>query len=189
MKIDSALKEFTEKYNSEMIESIDDVSKNFGYNISGYKMPVVNINESVNNFKIFMEGYLDYEKKYVGNYPTPHERVVEQTNAFIESAELFKEEKIPYSEIPNYVKSYVEGIKTLSDMTDKVKEGLMECGTDIEYIGDVNSFVDKFTERMQESFYPVMDQILWASGYNARQRLSKAGTSTAATKNSTPVFI
>lgn len=189
MKIDSALKEFTERYDREMIESIDDLSKNFGYNINKYTIPVVNINESVNKFKTFMEGYLDFEQKNVDNYPVDHKTVVEQTNNFINSDELFNEEKLLYSELPEYVKSYVEAIKTVSDLTDSVKLGLMECGSDSDHVADVNSFVDAFTERMQTKFYPVMDQILWASGYNARQRLSKAGTSTAANPKSTPVFI
>lgn len=189
MKTDSAIKEFTEKYNREMIESIDSLSNRTGYKENKLTMPVVNLTEATHNFDVFMRGYADYKKKHIGDTSLSNEEIFENTNAFINKPDMFTEDKVLIVNLPGYIQSYLESVDTISKTADDIKSDMTESGVDMESIGAVNGFVDSFVERMQEQFYPVMDRILWASGYNARQRLSKAGTSTAAKQNPTPIFI
>ena len=186
MKIDSALKEFTEKYNQAMFEAVDDLSKNFGYNANGYKFICVNITESTEMFKKYLEGFCDYKIKATGEQPT-REQILAKTNEFIES-NLFKDVAIPYKKLPEFIESYVTSIKEITETTDNIKSQLTEAGVDPEDIGEVNKYVDSFVEKMQESFYPVMDKIIWASGYNTRQRLS-ATYMKENKNNSKPIFI
>ena len=189
MKTDSAVKEFTEKYNREMLESIDELSNRRGYKENKLTMPVVNLTEATHKFDIFMRGYADYKKKHIDGDSLSNDQIFENTNTFINDPGMFTEDAIMITNLPGYIKTYFESVNTIGSMADEIKNDMTESGVDLESVGAVNGFVDSFMERMQGKFYPVMDQILWASGYNARQRLSKAGTSTAATNNSKPVFI
>ena len=189
MKIDSAIKEFTEKYDHEMIESIDGLTRELGYSANGYTMPVFAIKESVDAFVTFMEGYADYKIKHSDDKDAiSQEKILEQTSEFIDK-QCFAEKTITYPEVSSYVKEYIDSIKILSDTTNKVKAQMMDESVDPEYVGDVNSMIDEFTEKMQSKFYPVMEKMLWASGYNARRRLARAGKETANKSNPAPIFI
>lgn len=188
MKIDKSLKEFTERYNKEMLESVDAMSKELGYRVNNYKMVATNINESVGDFKTFLEGYADYKiKELKEGTQLTQEKIMEQTKDFIDQT-LFKEAAVPYPELPNFIRSYTEGIKTIIDTTNNVKRLMTEAGVDATYVGDVNTMVDQFSEKMDNQFHAVMEKVLWASGYNSRQRLSKAETAKRK-DNQKPVFI
>lgn len=189
MKIDSAIKEFVESYDSEMLESIDIMSKELRYSANRCKFPVFNLNESVSAFVIFLEGYGDYKIKHLNDEnKIGRDEIMENTKKFIES-ECFKEAGILYPEIPNFIKSYTDAIKTLSETTDKVKSAMTSNEVDYESVGDVNEMVDCFTEKMQEKFHPIMEKMLWASGYNARRKLSMVGKTTSVKGNNEPIFI
>lgn len=188
MKIDKSLKEFTERYNKEMLESIDAMSKELGYRVNNYNMVATNMSESVASFKEFLEDYGKHKIEELTKGATfTQEKIMERTNDFI-NQELFKEAAVPYSKLPEFVTSYIEGVKAIIETTDKVKRDMTEAGVDAEYVGDINEMVDRFSERMDESFNIVMEKMLWASGYNSRQRLSKAGTAKKK-DNQKPVFI
>lgn len=189
MKIDSALIEFTEKYSPAMLESIDKMSNELGYQANGYKMVLFNLTESVNAFSDFLKGYKDYQIKFVGqDLPLPQSEIFERTEKFINSEDNFKESAVKYHDLPAFIKSYVESIKIISDTTDMIKSEMTEAGVNPEYIGDTNQLVDQFTEKLQDEFYPVMEKMLWASGYNAGQRLANAGRA-ASTRKTEPIFI
>ena len=186
MKIDSAIKEFTEKYNQDMMQSIDDLSNNFGLNANRKTISVVNMKESVELFKEYLDGYKDY---YISNpeQKLSKEDVIDRTKKFVENG-CFESVDIFYKEIPTFVSSYIEGINSLSEMTNNVKRVMTEANIDSEIIGDVNDIVDTFTESMQNNFYTIIEKMLWASGYNASQHLAKVGRETT-TKSSKPIFI
>ena len=189
MKIDSAIKEFTEKYDQEMLESIDRVSKELGYEVNGYTVPAFNLNEAVTSFVSFLEGYGDYKVKNINNEKAEsQEKILEQTENFIKEG-CFKEAAIKYPDIPDFIKGYVESIKILLDTTDKVKSYMSEADVNPTYVGDVNQMVDQFTEAMQDRFYPVMEKMLWASGYNARRALAKSGKAPEKKVSQNPIFI
>lgn len=174
MKIDSAIKNFSEKYNRDMITSIDHISKDRALNLKGATINLHNMAESVNSFVMFLEGYSGYLITNIGKPEiSPHEVIKENFNAFIKSDENFKEASVKYSDLPAYVQSYVEGINKILESVDKVKREMSEAEIYTEAIADVNDFVDSFMDRMDESFSSDMDQMLWASGYNSAMRLFK----------------
>lgn len=169
MRIDNAIKEFVEKYDEEAIKSIDTISKNRGLELMGQKIDVFTLKESFDAFNTYLKGYSMYKTGNLTNDgSTPHNLICERTNIFIQN-NLFKEKSIPYSELPDFVKSYVEGVKTLLETVDSVKLDMMEADVPAEEIGCINEFVDSFMDKLHESFDPTMDRILWASGYNARK--------------------
>lgn len=173
MIIERAIKNFTENYNQEMMSSIDKMSKEIGYKANKYKLPAFNINESTNLFKVFIEGYADYKNKNVDNKDAvTQEEIKKNVTNYIESM-LFKDQDILYTDIPKYIESYIESINTMYNVINDTKRSMMENSVDQDAIGDVNLFVDEFVERMESKFNPIMDKILWASGYNASQRLAK----------------
>lgn len=184
MIIEKAIREFTEKYNDEMIMSIDKLSKELGYKENGFTMNAVDIKESTDQFKTFIEGYADYQKKNIDNDKAESlEAIKEQTNKFIDK-KLFNETKVPYPELPAFVESYINSINDMQAAMENVKYDMMVTGVNQDAIGLVNEFVDIFTEKMQGRFYPIMENVLWASGYKANERLSKDYNRTKA-----PIFL
>lgn len=189
MKIDSALKEFTEKYNADMMSSIDKMSNELAYEANGYTFPLFNLKESVDSFIQFLEGYGKFHIDNNGKLPVSQEHILEQTEKFISDEKtMFIETAVKYKEIPEFITEYVNSIRKINDATNKVKSNMIIEGIDNKYIGDTNIIVESFTEKLQDKFYPVMEKMLWASGYTSSQRLANAGKS-AKTTETRPVFI
>lgn len=171
MKIDSAVRVFTEKYDTQAMRSIDEVSKEFGLNINGHNIKLFNMNESFDLFRRYLRGYSDYKINNIENEKaSPHSAICEAVDRFIDT-QLFHEKDIKYCDLPAFVKGYVEGVSQLLGDIDHLKEAMMEAGVDLDEVGSVNDFVDKFMESLDAAFDPAMDKILWASGYNAQKAL------------------
>lgn len=173
MKIDFALKEFTEKYDREAMESVETISKDFGLNIHKHTIKLFDMKESFDIFSKYLRSYATYVTENVNNpQASPRESILASVDKFIAS-KLFNESEVVYSELPAFVESYVSGIKDLNSTIDEAKNTILNCeGADPVFAGDVNDFVEKFMTRLDESFTPAMDKILWASGYNSKQKLS-----------------
>lgn len=173
MKIDNLLKEFTETYDRDSLESIDNISNDFSLKVSNSKINLVNLNESFDKFKKYLRGYSEYKiNKSNEAKQVTRDEIYESMNNFVDT--LFKtEEAIPYNEVSNYIKSYIENVNDLIKETETIKTHMEDSNVDLSEVGDVNDFVDVFVDHLQEAFSPSMDKILWASGYNAKQRLSK----------------
>lgn len=171
MIIDSAVKEFMEKYNREAIESIDKISENYGLNINNYKIKLFNLKESFDKFQQYIKGYASYKVENLNNEKaSPQNAITERTHIFINDG-IIEPKEFKYSELPSFVESYVNGINTLLETIDEVKELMTDGNVDQSAIGDINEYVDLFMTKINESFEPAMDKILWASGYNSRQAL------------------
>jgi hypothetical protein len=174
MIIDNAIKDFLEKYDEESMKFIDVISKDFGLNITGQTLPGFNIQESFDTFGKYLEGYCDYIIKNAGNdNRSSDETINESVDTFI-NTQLFSECKLKYSELPSFVKSYTEGVKSLTSTINKVKEDLVMEGFQQES-ANVNKYSDKFMIKMNEAFEPCMDKILGASGYKTKKRFEKLG--------------
>lgn len=192
MKIDSAIKEFLEKYDTEAIRSIDELAQDLSLTRQKAKMPAFNLQEGIDTFIEFLEGYANYKIENINNEKaSPHEAIVEHTKLFI-SGKLFKEttetgedEEILIESIPKFVESYIKGIPNVISTIDKLKAAMLESGTDLESIAVINDFADDFMESLHERFDPVMDKILWASGYNSKIALRNA----VPKPKETPVFL
>lgn len=185
MIIDSAIKTFLEKYDREAIDSINNVSKDLGAIHNKYTIKGFNINEAFNKFQDYIKGYASYKIENINNPDaSPQSAIIESVQRFIDT-QLFEEKDLLYPELPTFVESYVNGIESLISTIEDVKHTMMESDIDGEYIGNVNEFADKFMIKLHESFDPVMDKILWASGYNSKRALSNAGK----VKSENPVFL
>lgn len=171
MKIDSAIQNFLEKYDAESMDSIDRVSGELGLRASGSTIPVFNIKESFDRFDEYLRGYGQYKIENIENpKASPQETIRENVASFINN-HIFECAEIQYPKLPEFVQTYLEGISSLLETIDGVKHDMMVEGVDMEAVGDVNDFTDHFMDKLQEHFDPAMDRILWASGYNAHQRM------------------
>ena len=184
MKIDSAIKEFSEKYDRDAIESIDNISKDYALSISESTIKVFNISESFDIFTQYIKGYSLYKVENVNNpEASSQDEIKESVEKFI-NTRIFKETSIKYPELPSFVIGYINGVNSLCEAVDAIKRDMTDGNIDPEHIGDINEFVDMFMTKLHESFDPAMDRILWASGYNSRKQLFEKNPKPAA-----PVFL
>lgn len=171
MIIDSAIQVFSEKYDREAIQSIEEISKERGLVLNRATIKAFNMNESFNTFSQYLKEYANYKVENQNNEKaSPQDVIRESVDKFIKS-QLFKESDILYSDLPDFVMGYVEGIQTLSEAVDEAKRTLSYADIDPEAIGDVNEFADRFMDALHESFDPTMDKILLASGYTSKKKL------------------
>ena len=170
MKIDSAIQTFLEKYDKEAMESIEEASHQFGRVYRKDTIKLFNLTESINMFNQWLKGYAKFHIDEVGNRPTIEE-ITESCTRFLNGDDMFKETAVTFDKFPSFVKGYIESINKTIDTIDNIKSEMMEAGVDGETIGAVNTFADMFMDKLNESFDPAMDNLLWASGYNARKSL------------------
>lgn len=185
MKLDNAIKIFIERYNRDIIQSIDNISKDYALNISDSKIKVFNLNESFNIFNEYIKGYASYKIENVNNpNASSQDTIKESVKKFIDN-NIFKEECIKYSELPSFITGYANGINLLNETVDNIKRDMADSDVDQEHIGDINEFCDMFIDKFHESFDPAMDKILWASGYNSRKKIFENNDN----KLKAPVFL
>ena len=173
MKTDSAIRVFSEKYDRTAIQSIDDISKDIGLVANGHTIKAFNLSESFKIFEEFLRGYGNYKVEHIGDDKASSQDVIRDNFSKFTDTSIFKEASVKYGDLPAFVRSYVEGVESLSETANEVKGQMIDAGVATEAVGDVNDFVDHFMDRLQESFDPTMEKILWASGYNAHQRMNK----------------
>lgn len=177
MKIDTALHVFSEKYDREAIESIERISSQLGLQMNGYTVKAFNLTEAFNRFSEYLQGYGAYKAENVDNpKASTQDAIKENVSKFIDGY-VFEEKDVKCTDLPGFVRGYVEGITSLIETVDAVKSTMLDAGVAQEAVGDVNDFVDCFMDKLQESFDPAMNRILWASGYNARQRMKDVKSS------------
>ncbi len=187
MKIDSAIKDFSERYDREAITSIDTISRDHALVNQNATIKLFKITESFDAFCEYLQGYASYKIENANNEKaSPQNVICESVDKFI-STQLFEACDIRYPGLPSFVKGYVDGIRKLTETVDEVKGRMMDADVATEAVGDVNTFVDHFMDRLSESFDPAMDRILWASGYNSRKALF--GPKKNDPKPEVPVFI
>lgn len=171
MKIDSAVRQFTEKYDRAAMESIEELGNDYTLNITEQKMKLFNIQESFDTFREYLKAYADYKIKNQNNdQASPPDVIRESVKRFINS-ELFKETDTLYKNVPAFVESYVSGINDVDQTVHDVKTVMTESGIPAEEVGEINNICDQFMDRLNESFDSAMDSILLASGYKSRKRL------------------
>lgn len=172
MKSDTAIKEFLEKYDERSIQSIDAFSKRFGPKVNRKKFKLFNLKECFDNFEDYLKGYARYKIENVNNdKASPQSAIEERTKVYIEGITKNKDMEVLYEQIPSFVKSYAEGIKSLNETVDEVKHIMSVNDIDPTLIGVVNEFTDQFVTVVTESFDEVMDRLLWSSGYRSNQIL------------------
>ena len=138
MKIDSALQKFSEKYDRAAIQSIENISKDFGLVTQKRTIKGFNINEGFEDFKDFLTKYSKYKVENMNNpKATPQSMICERVETNTRD-EIFKETQMLYNDIPAFVESYLSGVQQLTATADKIKTSMLESGVDVNSIGDVN---------------------------------------------------
>ncbi|MDE7345126.1 MAG: hypothetical protein K2N48_00100 [Muribaculaceae bacterium] len=172
MKLDNAVRIFTEKYDAEAMGSIDQLSNEFGLVANRHTMPAIALQEAFDKFGAYLEGYGQYKIRCMNDpKASSQEHIKEATEKFMGT--LLGKTDLPYAEVANFVKSYAEGVQKMIPRVEAVKSAMMEANVDAECIGDVNTFADQFMEKVDAAFYPVMESILLASGYTTHKALSR----------------
>jgi hypothetical protein len=184
MKIDTALKSFTEKYDKKAIQSIDDISKEFGLVINRKKISGgFNLHESFKLFSQCLNSYLEYK------LANPKEDEEHSNSEIIQDfketgLKLFKDCDIKYSDFPILIKGYIEGVNTLKNTVDSIKGVLIENEIDQNSISVINELTDIFITEFHNRYDPLMERILKMSGYTYNKILSKKNE-----KKMKPVFL
>ena len=172
MNAQQSLKFFSDRYNEEMISSIESLSNELGVQYHKCRIVGANLSESVNEFKDFITNYVKYKKENINNVDASPQKAIYESAINNISSELFSPADLFYKDFPSYIESYLTGIQEVDKLCDQGKQELMEAGVDIDSVGAIEEFASLFYRRLNESFYPVVDRMVNASGYTARQNLS-----------------
>jgi hypothetical protein len=172
MKLDSAIKSFTEKYDKEAIQSIEDISKEFGLVVNGITIKEgFNLQESFELFTEFLNNYCDYKIKHPKeDENNPNEKLIQRIEESIKN-DLFVKCDVKYSDLPIFVEEYINGINTLISNIDSIKQKFIENDIDQNYITTINECVDLFINEFNKYYDPFMDRVLKASGYHSKKIL------------------
>lgn len=184
MKIDSALKTFTERYDAEAMAYVDSLSNDFSLQVSRSTMEAADIEKAFNTFGTYLEGYAKYMKEHAEDPKRSSREAIRNTTTNLIQNKLFESVKLPYGNVAKFVRGYLDGVKGLLEKVETIKTGMTESGVPAEAVGDVNDFVDEFMEATDNAFYPIMERILRASGYTTTMNLSGRGP-----KKEEPVFL
>ena len=173
MKLDKAIKNFTEKYDRTAMQYIEKVSSEFGLVYNKQSIPAFNMSEAFNKFEEYIEGYSDYKIRLMSDDTLknlPYEEITETTKKWCES--VFKDSELAYNDIPTFIESYINGVNSLIGVIESNKKQLMEEDVNSKDIGAINEYADIFMDALDSKFESVMDKILMASGYTSTQRLN-----------------
>lgn len=178
MNIDNALQEFTEKYDRDAIKSIDDISKEIGLVQNKYTIDAFNMNEAFDSFTKYLKGYACFieqaaksnDKAAKTMEHTKKPEVDDSFKRYIDT-ECVKEQKLTYDQLPEFVEAFLIGVQQLSSDVTEIQESLDNIDADQETIGGINEYANEFLESVWNQMNPVMDKILWASGYNSNKKL------------------
>lgn len=183
MKIDNAIKEFLEKYNRGMMDSINELANEWGLNIKDYKITLFNINEAFDRFNEYVNKCCKYIIEESNNKnSSPYKVIYEAGMGYIDT-QLFEDTENKYNEIPKFIESYISGINNTIKNINECISNLKSEDIDPQYIGMITEYTDKFIDEMNNRFHPMMEKFLNMSGYNTNEVLK--GNST---KNK-PVFL
>lgn len=171
MKLYNLIDDFFNKYNKNMIESIDNMSTDPSNKLTRGKMKLFNVNESIDNFNKYLQGYCKYK---IDNKDNPEassqDTIMEAVDKFINDNKP-KEVDIKYTDVSDNISKYLENINTTIDNINNVTSSMVENNINNNDIACINKIVDDFTNTFVECIDDNMDRILWASGYNSRQKL------------------
>ena len=167
---------FFERYSPEAIRSIDRMSGDLTLQMSKFK--AFTFDDGSSKFLEYVDGYADYKMERVEEtdkrYQT-NEAILEHTKSFVRD-DLIRETKLPFKQASTFVENVLKHLGSLPGKAEEVQTRLMEAGLDNESVGTVIEIVDDYATYLYESVCPVIDRLLWASGYNSAQRFKPGQT-------------
>ena len=169
MILDKALQTFKEKYDREAVESVITLSHDRSLYMSSFK--AFNIQEAVNQFIEYMDGYVKYRVDNDGKSDVKSNNVItEHTKSFIQT-KLFVEDVIPFNNATGFIQEYIDGIGRVLENVNNNQSTLMISIDDNESTGCIIEYADAFIENMNTRFYPIMEHLLQSSGYYTKKIL------------------
>lgn len=178
MKIDNLVQEFCEKYDRDAIKSIEDISTDIGLNQNNVTIKGFNMKEAFESYTAYLKGYAEFmelaavkgsnEEKTMQN--SSEDEVSKSFEKYIDT-QVIKEASLVYRDLPSFVTSFISGSQKLVQDIEEIKESMLNANVSNDLVGDINVYTDKFVDKLVESMNPVMNEILWASGYNSKKKL------------------
>lgn len=177
MRIDNAINEFCEKYDRDAMKSIEDISSEIGL-VNNVTIKGFNMNEAFTSYTAYLKGYAEFmelatvegSKEAKTMEKSSNDEIAKSFDKYI-NTKVINEEVLTYDKLPQFISSFIEGVNNLNDEIKTIKVSMFEADVSNEIIGSVNDFTDKFIDKVVESMDPVMNEILWASGYNSKKKL------------------
>lgn len=171
MNISEILTEFTEKYDREFMEFVENHSENIGVSYHKLGFNGYNIIRAIDQFKSFIENYTDYKITHQNDTKaTPQDIVVERVKHDIDDG-LFVEGKVLYSEAPHIVGSYIHGLQAIEKLEESCKKKMFESGVDHQSIGDLSTFIEQFITKLNTHMDVLMETFGKGSGYYSTKAL------------------
>lgn len=179
MTKDRMISDFIQTYDRAMMESVEEVSKEFGLVIHNHTIEVNDITEAKNTFCEFVNDF----SKYRLNVERPNismDEIKHHTENMIKT-EMFNVTRWKYKDLPIYVESYLNSIKEIDSFVEDCRFKLFHADANQEDMGFLTEATELFYDEMKNKFDSSMDKILTASGYKSKKILSE--------KTKTPVFL
>ena len=178
MRIDNVINEFCEKYDRDAMKSIEDISSEIGLVQNNITIKGFNMNEAFKSYTAYLKGYAEFmelaavegSKEAKTMEKSSYDEVAKSFDKYIDT-KVINEEALTYDKLPQFISSFIEGVRALNEDVKTIKDCMFEADVPNELIGNVNDYTDKFIDKVVESMDPVMNEILWASGYNSKKKL------------------
>jgi len=175
MYLNESIKCLFNKYDKAAFESLDELSNNQAYKIKELFTEGVNLNEAFETFNTYIEGYIQYKLQSVEN---PSEKImplktITENAHYLVDNKLFFNSRILYTDVKNYIESYMNGVNKVMKTIDDGKVKLFEANIDNESIGALDEFSEYFIDKLNDKFYPFIEKMLWASGYTGKKKMQE----------------
>lgn len=165
MIADTAVRDFTERYDEEAIKSIDEMVNDIGVTYRLDKVKSFMMKETFDMFNEYLDGYKQYvlkDKYDIGD--KSKEEIINSMKALFK-AEGFKDKVLFCKDANKFIKCYIEGCKNIVNKVDNIQSELIQNNATDEEIGNINEYTDVFMESMNNKFNSVMTSLLRESGY------------------------
>lgn len=181
MTKDRILSEFVDTYDRTMMESVENISKEFGLVIHNHTIDVNDINEAKNNFCEFVNDFTKYKMNETKNTKNVSLDEIRTHTKNMVTTEMFNTAKWRYKDLPAYVESYVNLISEVDKFVEECRVKLFEYEANQDDIGFLTEATELFYDTMKSKFDSSMDKILTASGYKSKKAISE--------KTKSPIFL
>jgi len=176
MTVNEILSEFTEKYDREFMEYVEDCASNIGIKYHKIGFDGFDIVRAIDQYKTFIENYSNYKISHINDdKATEQDIIVERVNNDIEE-KLFVKDKIQYAKATSIIESYLQGLQDIDSTEESCKKKMFEAGVDHESIGDLTSFTQKFITKLNTIMESTMETFGKGSGYYSNKILLNPNT-------------
>lgn len=156
------VKNFSEKYDRTAISSIERLNNDISLSrTTGFN--AFNINEVFNNFKSYIDGFIEFKSKDVDG---SHDKLItEKTDEFINKS-LIENKRLRFDESLNFVNDYFKTLKNIDDyFNEKVNQVMLSDKLSQEFIGTLSLTFEKFLNKLESVMNNSTDELLHCSGY------------------------